>query len=68
VVEPRRDVIRRVLARGAQTGELRADVDTDAALAMLTGAVFARAAQGVAAPADYPERIVTELLRGLRSR
>ncbi|GID27924.1 TetR family transcriptional regulator [Paractinoplanes brasiliensis] len=37
VVEPRRDLMRAVLRRGIQTGELRADLDVELALLMLTG-------------------------------
>ncbi len=39
VLEPRREVIRSVLRRGVASGELRARVDIEAALFMLTGAV-----------------------------
>jgi len=67
VLEPRRDVIRRVLRRGAASGELRADIDVEAALFMLTGAVIGRGKHdGV--PAGYVERVVGELLRGLAPR
>jgi AcrR family transcriptional regulator len=37
VVEPRRDVMRRVLRRGVETGELRADLDVELTLLMLSG-------------------------------
>ena len=69
VLEPRREVIREVLRRGIATGELRPDLDVDAALFMLTGAVVVRRGleQG-AIPPDYPERVVDELLRGLAAR
>jgi AcrR family transcriptional regulator len=64
VVEPRRDVIRGVLRRGTTTGELRPDVDIEAALYMLTGAVIARGKYD-AIPPGYVEQVVGELLRGL---
>jgi len=67
VVEPRREVIRSVLRRGVATGELRADVDIDAALYMLTGAVLARG-KFDSIPPGYPERVVGELLQGLAPR
>ncbi len=69
VVEPRRDVFRNVLGRGIETGELRADVDIEAALFMMTGAVQAMARCGVEPiPADYADRIVDQLLTGLLPR
>src|SRR5262249_31520919 len=69
VVEPRRDVIRGVLRRGAANGELRADVDIDAALFMLTGAVIARGkTEPGSIPPGYVERVVDELLLGLSPR
>jgi AcrR family transcriptional regulator len=66
VVEPRREVFRQVLRRGAATGELRADIDVDAALFMLVGAVMIRGRYEpeVISP-EYPESVVNELLRGL---
>lgn len=67
VVEPRREVIREVLRRGVATGELRPDVDIDAALFMLTGAVLARG-RFDSIPPGYAERIAGELLRGLAPR
>ena len=69
VIEPRREVIRSVLRRGVATGELRADIDVEAALFMLIGAVVARRGHEQSAiPPDYPERVVDELLRGLAAR
>jgi AcrR family transcriptional regulator len=66
VVEPRREVIREVLRQGIATGELRPDLDVEAALFMLAGAVIARRGPEMdAVPAGYPERVVDELLRGL---
>ena len=69
VVEPRREVFRQVLRRGAATGELRADIDVDAALFMLVGAVMIRGRYEpeVISP-EYAERVVDELLRGLAAR
>ena len=69
VMEPRREVIRSVLRRGAASGELRPDVDVEVALFMLTGAVIARGKhQSEAIPADYAQRVVDELLAGLAPR
>jgi AcrR family transcriptional regulator len=69
VLEPRREVIRSVLRRGVATGELRASVDIDAALFMLTGAVIARGKyEPGSIPPGYVERVVDELLLGLTPR
>src|SRR6266571_8102348 len=69
VIEPRREVIRSVLRRGVATGELRADVDIEAALFMLTGSVLARSRHGdVPVEPGYAGRVVDELLRGLGAR
>jgi AcrR family transcriptional regulator len=69
VVEPRRDVVRAVLRRGVASGELRPDLDVEAALFMLIGSVIVRGRyepEGI--PAGYPRRVVEELLRGLAPR
>jgi AcrR family transcriptional regulator len=69
VLEPRREVIRSVLRRGVATGELRAGVDIEAALFMLTGAVLARGKyEPGSLPPGYVERVVDELLLGLAPR
>ena len=49
VVEPPRDVFRIVLRRGIETGELRGDLDIEAALFMMTGVIQAMARCGVEA-------------------
>jgi hypothetical protein len=69
VVEPRRDVVRAVLRRGVASGELRPDLDVEAALFMLIGSVIVRGRyepEGI--PAGYPQRVVEELLRGMAAR
>ena len=69
VLEPRREVIRSVLRHGVASGELRAGVDIDAALFMLTGAVLARGKYEPGSfPPGYVERVVDELLLGLTPR
>jgi AcrR family transcriptional regulator len=69
VVEPRRDLIRVVLRRGVETGELRPDTDIEVAMLLLTGAVMARGKHDPtpAAP-GFVERAVDELLRGITLR
>jgi AcrR family transcriptional regulator len=69
VVEPRRDVVRAVLRRGVASGELRPDLDVEAALFMLIGSVIVRGRyepEGI--PPGYPQRVVEELLQGLVPR
>jgi len=69
VVEPRRDMIRAVLRRGAENGELRADLDLEIALLTLTGAVMARGKHD-ASPAGpgFAAKVVDELLAGFAPR
>ncbi len=66
VVEPRRDLVRAVLRRGIETGELRPDIDVEVAMLLLTGAVMARGKHDPtpAAP-GFVDRAVDELLRGI---
>jgi AcrR family transcriptional regulator len=42
VIEPRREVMRQVLRRGIETGELRADLDIEMTLLMLSGSTLAQ--------------------------
>jgi AcrR family transcriptional regulator len=69
VVEPRREMIRSVLRRGVQTGELRPDTDIEIAMLTLTGAVMSRGKHDTkeAAP-DFASRVVHQVLRGIESR
>jgi AcrR family transcriptional regulator len=66
VVEPRRDMIRAVIRRGIETGELRPDTDVEIAMLTLTGAVMARekTANGTL-DRDFAARLVDGLLLGL---
>jgi|CZKT01.1.fsa_nt_gi AcrR family transcriptional regulator len=69
VVEPRREVVRSVLRRGIGTGELREQIDVEAALFMLSGAVLIRSRFGPGQIEDgYAQRVVDQLLRGLAPR
>jgi AcrR family transcriptional regulator len=69
VVEPRRELMRSVLRRGAANGELRPDIDVEVAVLALTGAVLARGKHDTP-PADpgFATRVVDELLLGLTPR
>jgi AcrR family transcriptional regulator len=68
VVEPRRDLIRGVLRRGIETGELRPDTDVEVAMLTLTGAVLAcvRYDEVPTAP-GFAERVVESIMRGIGS-
>jgi AcrR family transcriptional regulator len=66
VVEPRREVIRTVLIRGIDRGELRADLNVGVAMLTLTGTVMARG-KNDSSPASpgFSAQVVDELLRGM---
>jgi AcrR family transcriptional regulator len=66
VVEPRREVIRTVLMRGIDRGELRADLNVGVAMLTLTGTVMARG-KNDSSPASpgFSAQVVDELLRGM---
>ena len=70
VIEPRRAVMRGVLHRGIETGELRPDIDVELTLLMLTGPMLAQSMlrwnpnvneEGMA------ERLVDQLLDGIKA-
>jgi AcrR family transcriptional regulator len=64
VIEPRRDVVRQVLRRGVETGELRAGTDVEVAMALLLGTLTAKRPQE-RFPDGYAETVVDTLLRGI---
>jgi AcrR family transcriptional regulator len=68
VVEPRREVFRKVLRRGIETGEISTDADIDTALLMMIGAVQARVRGLEPMPPGYAGHVVDQLLRGLAPR
>jgi AcrR family transcriptional regulator len=67
VIEPRRDVIRRVLRRGIESGELRADLDVEVTLWLIMGAVAQRARAFGAGPVpdDFPAKVIDALMAGI---
>lgn len=65
IVTPRRRLLCEALARGVETGELRADVDLDAAVNLLVGSFYARYLTGDPIPASWPSRVVSTLWPGL---
>jgi AcrR family transcriptional regulator len=69
VVEPRRDVIRAVLRRGIETGELRPDTDIEVAVLALIGIILAR--EKTPDPrfdGDFAARVVDGVLLGMSAR
>ena len=69
LVEPRRNVIRSVLRRGIETGQIRPDVDVEIAMLTLTGTAMSRGKCETVEPnAEFAERVVDSLLLGLTPR
>ncbi len=69
VVEPRRDMVRAVIRRGIETGELRPGTDVEIAMLTVTGAIMARekSADG-SFDGDFAARLVDGLLLGCSAR
>ncbi|MFG1953294.1 TetR/AcrR family transcriptional regulator [Micromonospora sp. NPDC048830] len=71
IIEPRRTLMREVLRRGVRSGELRADLDVEVAMAMLTGPMLIQRLLRWQPDLDevlLPERIVDGVLEGIRAR
>jgi len=66
VVEPRRAMLRAVLARARARGELRPDADIEMGAQLLVGAFYAQYLAGVPFPEGWDERVVGTVLLGLR--
>ena len=67
IVKPRRDKLRQVLHDGIDRGELRADLDVETSLLLLTGAVHNRnRTPADPLPEDYIARVVDLFLDGAR--
>lgn len=64
IIEPRRDIVRRVLRRGVETGELRAGLDVEVAMSMLLGSLLPRRPQETVT-AGHAEAVVDTLMRGI---
>jgi AcrR family transcriptional regulator len=67
VIEPRREVMRGVLRRGIETGELRADLDVELTLLMLSGPTVAQNVLNWNPRVDgedFAEALVDAVLRG----
>jgi AcrR family transcriptional regulator len=69
LVEPRRNVIRSVLRRGIENGQVRPDIDVEIAMLTLTGTAMSRGkCETVERNAEFAERVVDSLLLGLAPR
>jgi AcrR family transcriptional regulator len=66
VVDPRRAMLRAVLARARARGELRPDADIEMGAQLLVGAYYAQYLAGVPFPDGWDERVVDTVLLGLR--
>jgi AcrR family transcriptional regulator len=65
VVEPRRDLIRSVLRRGIEAGQIRPDLDIEVAMLTLTGAAMSRGrCEIIPHDGEFAERVVDSLLLG----
>jgi AcrR family transcriptional regulator len=70
IVEPRRQLMRDVLRRGVQSGELRADLDVELVMALLTGPMLLQRMLRWHPDLDeatMPERVVDTVLAGIRA-
>ncbi|MEU9828671.1 TetR/AcrR family transcriptional regulator [Micromonospora chersina] len=71
IIEPRRKLMREVLRRGVDSGELRADLDIELAMALLNGPMLIQRVLRWHPELDeriLPERVVDSVLEGLRAR
>ncbi|MEH0936611.1 TetR/AcrR family transcriptional regulator [Micromonospora psammae] len=71
IIEPRRKLMREVLQRGIRDGELRADLDVEVAMALLTGPMLMQRMLRWHPELDdrlLPERVVDGVLDGIRAR
>ncbi|MGW0436877.1 TetR/AcrR family transcriptional regulator [Micromonospora sp. NPDC003197] len=70
VLEPRRQLMRDVLRRGMDSGELRADLDIELTMSLLTGPVLLQRLLHWHRidEHDLPERVVDAILAGIATR
>ncbi|MEU4775775.1 TetR/AcrR family transcriptional regulator [Micromonospora sp. NPDC023644] len=71
IIEPRREMMREVLRRGMRAGELRANLDVEVVMAMLTGPMLVQRVMRWHPDLDettLPQRIVDGVLDGIRAR
>jgi len=63
LVAPRRALVREALQQARQQGDIRADADIGALVAMLVGSIYARYLSGQPIPRGWVDRIVNEVTR-----
>ncbi|GLZ58868.1 TetR family transcriptional regulator [Micromonospora sp. NBRC 107095] len=71
IIEPRRQLMREVLRRGIDEGVLRADIDVEVTMALLTGPMLIQRVlqwNPDLDDKDLPERVVDAVLEGIRAR
>jgi AcrR family transcriptional regulator len=71
IIEPRRQVMREVLRRGVERGELRDDLDLEVTMALLTGPVLIQKLLRWSPRLDesrLPEQVVDAVLAGIEAR
>ncbi|MET7880806.1 TetR/AcrR family transcriptional regulator [Micromonospora profundi] len=71
IIAPRRQLMREVLRRGVDEGVLRADVDIEVTMALLTGPMLIQRVLQWSPDlneVDLPERVVDAVLEGIRAR
>jgi AcrR family transcriptional regulator len=61
IFQPRRELARSLLARGIAQGEIRPDIDPEAVLDLLFGALLSRAMSGAQLSRDWLDGVVTAL-------
>ena len=66
VIEPRRMMLRAVLARARERGELKPNADVEMGAQMLVGAYYAQYLAGIPFREGWDERVVDAVLAGLR--
>ena len=70
LTEPRRELMRSVLRRGVQSGELRADLDIDMTCAIMVGPMVSQSVLNWQPGVDItklPEQIVDTLFPGMQA-
>ncbi|MEV4478128.1 TetR/AcrR family transcriptional regulator [Micromonospora coxensis] len=71
IIEPRRQLMREVLRRGVRDGDLRADLDIELTMALLTGPMLIQRMLHWHPELDdriLPEKVVDGVLEGIRAR
>ena len=66
IVGPRRSMLYGILERAEKQGELRRDVDIDAAVNLMIGAFYARYLAHSRIPTTYPAHLVSIVWEGIR--